>query len=65
MKLSRASFFYKNTLKNILKLDLVLLLVLKSNALYFSTDKSVWQGPRSIGVGGHGGKARVIPAMGA
>ena len=60
MKLSRASFFHKNTRKNILKLDLVLLLVLKSNALYFSTEKSVWQVPRSMGVGAHGWKACLL-----
>ena len=64
MKLSGA-FFCKNARKNFLKLDLVLLLVLKSNALYFSNDKSVSQVPGSIGVGAHGVKVRVIPAMGA
>ena len=63
MKLSGVSFLRERG-KNF-KLNLVLVLVLKSKALYFSTDKSVWQVPGSIGVGAHGGKARVIPAMGA
>ena len=63
MKLSGEPFLRERG-KNF-KLNLVLVLIHKSKAHYFSTVKSVRQVPGSFGVGANGGKARVIPAMGA